>query len=50
MRVIDQAATDAVPRHANGRRYMPRGVYAAGIVVEKAAEEQSEQMSMWREN
>ena len=33
MRVIDQAAVDAVPRHANGRRYMPRGIYAAGVVT-----------------
>lgn len=33
MRIFDQAAVDAVPRHANGRRYMPRGIYAAGVVT-----------------
>lgn len=33
MRIFDQAAVDAVSRHANGRRYMPRGIYAAGVVT-----------------
>lgn len=50
MRVIDQAETDAVPRHDDGRRYMPRGVYAAGLEARTATEERREQMSMWREN